>query len=275
MASLSSLSVVSKKISLSEIAAGDNTRGVEKNRRIPQGNCRHCIARHYCLPQYLNDRNLSRYEALIRHKTLHRGDRLFQQGEAFRSLYVVHSGSFKAYMISDDGEHQITGFHFQGEILGLDGVGRGEQVYNVDALETASVCELPYHAFEKLMAQVPELHKEFIRAASRELAREKSRMMVLGKMHAERKLAEFFLDLERTLYAKGKPLGQFTLSMTRHDIANYLGLAVETVSRLLTRFQLAGIVTIQRRNVRIVDREKLQSLLKNSKNAHLILDKIA
>ena len=272
MAVSTGLSVVERKTSLSEIVATDNTPPVKKHQSI---DCRHCIARHYCLPQYLNDYNLRRYEALLRHKTLHRGDRLFQQGDLFRSLFVVHSGSFKAYMISDDGEHQITGFHFQGEILGLDGVDGREQIYNVDALETASVCELPYHAFEKLMSQVPELRREFIRVISRELAREKNRMMVLGKMHAERKLAEFFLDVERTLYAKGKPLGNFTLSMTRHDIANYLGLAVETVSRLLTRFQNANIVMIQRRNVHIVDREKLESLLKNGKNAHLILDKIA
>ena len=237
-------------------------------------NCRNCIARPFCLNQRLNHSDLLEYESFIKHRTLRRGDRLFRQGEPLTSLYVIRSGSFKAYLMSDDGEQQITGFHFSGELLGMDGLRDGHQVCYADALETSSICELPYRSFEKLMDRIPLLRKEFIRYATAELAREKSALLVLGKMVAERKLANFFLDISSAMHDRGRSSSNFVLSMQRQDIGNYLGLAIETVSRLISRFQYAKLLEINHRQIRILDRPRLVALAK-SNDCYTPLDKSA
>lgn len=226
----------------------------------PEGNCNTCITRSHCLNKSLNRSDLQRYESLVKRRTLQKGHSLFRQGEQVNSLYIIHSGSFKAFLISDDGEQQITGFHFPGDLLGIDGLRDRHQIYHAEALETSSVCELPYHLLEQLMENIPALRAEFIRYISAELARGKNVMLVLGKMAAERKLATFFLDISAAMQSRGKARNDFILSMQRRDIGNYLNLSIETVSRLISRFQYAGMIKINHRHAEIIDRRRLEEI---------------
>jgi CRP/FNR family transcriptional regulator, anaerobic regulatory protein len=204
-------------------------------------------------------------------RVLRRGERLFAQGDNFQSLYIVQSGSAKAYVISEDGNQQITGFHYRGDLLGVDGLELGMQTYSVEALETSSICELSFSEFETLYANLPGLRRQFFKVVAGELAREKQRMLVLGKLYAEQRLAHFILDTAAHLKDRGLTNSEFMLTMTRHDIANYLGLAVETISRLLTRFDTANLIRVQHRQIRLLNPARLRALLYDTEEELVVL----
>lgn len=224
--------------------------------------CRSCSAASYCLCCRLGPTELELFESLPgSRRVLRRGERLFAQGDKFDALYIVQSGSAKAYVISEDGNQQITGFHHRGDLLGVDGMEQGMQSYSVEALETSSICELSFVEFEKIYAGLTGLRQQFFKVIASELAREKQRMLVLGKLYAEQRLAHFILDTAAHLKDRGLTHNEFVLTMTRHDIANYLGLAVETISRLLTRFDSAGLIRVQHRQIRVLNPVRLRALL--------------
>ncbi len=178
-------------------------------------------------------------------------------------FYVVHSGSVKTYVETASGEQQITGFHFPGALLGMDSIESEQHTYSVEALETSSICELKLPEFKQLTKTYPVLQQQLCKLMSHEIIHEQSMMLLLGKMSAERRLAYFLMDMSLSMQAHGLSANDFRLSMTRHDIANYLGLAIETVSRLLSYFQSMDMLDVARRNITILDRNILQSLIDN------------
>jgi len=225
-------------------------------RREKNNSCLNCITRKFCVSCELSHLELDEFEELSRHRrTLHKGERLFRQGDKFQSLSIIQSGSVKAYVISDDGEQQISGFHFPGELLGLDGVESGWQTYGAEALETSSICDLSFRQFDQLTEQFDSLRQEFYKNLGKQLAGAKRRMLILGRQHAEQRIASFILDIAARTGRRDD--GRVMFTMTRHDIANYLGLAVETVSRILTRFDLIGVVKTQHRSLQIQQLDKL------------------
>jgi len=235
----------------------NNIQAVPNNKQ----SCQSCLTRKYCLAKDLSAEDLQLSQSLMRrHRLLKKGERLFLQGDALQSLFIVRSGSVKTYYISDDGEQQVTGFHFPGQVLGVNGFENRVQTVSVEALETTSVCELNCDDFDRLCEKLPTFRHEFYRSIGRELAQDKRHMLVLGKLHADQRLADFILQIASLKKARGQVYGEFILSMARTDIANYLGVAGETVSRLLTRFQLDGLISIKRRVVTVVNLYKLQSL---------------
>lgn len=219
-----------------------------------------CYTRKHCVASTLCDAHMAQYGQLAKHRVLRKGQKLFQQGDDFQSVFVVQSGSIKAYMVADDGEEQITGFHFPGELLSADGMDSGRQPYTAEALETTSICEFSFKDFERLGKAEPEIEYELMRAMGKELSREKKRMMVLGRMRAEQRLANFILDTASEMRSRGQARDDFTFSMSRQDIANYLGLAVETVSRLLSHFATSDLIRVQRRKLQVLDADSLFSL---------------
>jgi len=230
-----------------------------------KSSCNNCLTYKHCLTRELDSRQLEEFDQRARRRrTLHKGELLFRQGDRFRSLFIVQSGAVKAYVISDEGEQQVSGFHFPGDLLGVDGIDRDMQTCNAEALETSSVCEVNFTEFRHLAEQVPSLQRQFFRLISRELGREKTQLLVLGKMHAEQRLAKFILDVYNDLQHRCLPNREFVFPMSRHDIANYLGLAVETVSRLLTRFDGAGLISVQHRRIRILANDRLHALVKGN-----------
>jgi len=195
-------------------------------------------------------------------RILARGERLFIQGDKFYSIYLVRSGTFKSYIIDDTGDRQITGFHFAADILGLDGVQSGRHGLEIEALETSSVCVVPFCKLEQGFGQNQSgLYRYLIGAASGSAYQQSYLLMLLGRLHAAQRLASFLLDISRKMGERGGSESEFHLTMPRYDIANYLGMAVETVSRLFKRFEKQNLIKVERRHLKIIDRDGLLDTL--------------
>lgn len=223
--------------------------------------CRDCSLHQVCLPVGVEPEELAELDRIIRQRRpLRRGEHLFRVGDPFDSLYVVRSGSVKTYAPVSDGREQITGFHLPGELMGLDAISRGQHPCGARALETSSVCEVPFEALENLGGRIPTLHHQIYHLMSREILQEEGHLLLLGRRGADERLASYLLNLSERLRRRGFSPSEFHLSMSRGDIGNYLGLAVETVSRTFTRFQERGLLSVERKHVRIREFEVLQEL---------------
>jgi CRP/FNR family transcriptional regulator len=178
-------------------------------------------------------------------------------GDRFNSLYVLHSGSAKSYVLSAAGEHQITGFHLPGELIGVDDLAANRRSFNLEMLETSSVCELPMDELDRQIAESSALRHRFLGLMGLMLTEEKHMLLTLGAFSAEQRFAYFLLSMSRRYGILGASTKEFNLSMPRNDIANYLGLVVETVSRIIRRFKDENLIEVQRRWIRILDHDKL------------------
>lgn len=209
--------------------------------------CGSCNLRELCLPCGIS--HDSGYAGLeFTRKRVKRGESLYRAGGAFDSLYAVRSGFFKSSLVLEDGRDQVTGFHMAGEVLGLDGIGTGRHAADAIALEDSEVCIIPATRLEE-----PTLQRQLQKVMSRELVRDQGVMMLLGTMRAEERLAAFLLNLSQRFVARGFSQCEFHLRMTRDEIGSYLGLSLETVSRLFSRFQDDGHIAVQQKHIRILD----------------------
>jgi CRP/FNR family transcriptional regulator len=220
--------------------------------------CRECSLNEICLPVGVGADDLERLDAIIdRKRPLGRGEHLFRTGDRFQSLYAVRSGSLKTYATSADGQEQVMGFLLPGELVGLDAIADGRHPLSAKTLETTSVCEIPFAQLESLSGQLPGLQHELLRAMSQEIRDDEQNMVVLGQKSAEERLAAFLVSLSNRFRRRGFSPNEFNLSMSRGDIGNYLGLALETVSRLFTRFQNEELLRVDRKHIELLDRDRL------------------
>lgn len=220
--------------------------------------CQECSLNGICLPVGIDKNDIEQLDAIIdRKRPLARGDHLFQIGDRFRSLYAVRSGSLKTYATSEDGQEQVMGFLLPGELVGLDAIASDCHPLAAKALETTSVCEIPFDQLEWLSSQLPDLQRQMLRVMSQEIQDDEQSMLALGQRSAEERLASFLVSLSNRYKRRGFSSTQFNLTMSRGDIGNYLGLALETVSRLFTRFQNEGLLKVERRHIELLDRDRL------------------
>lgn len=223
--------------------------------------CRDCGLFQLCLPVGIEAAELEQLDRIIkRRRPLRRGDHLFQVNTPFRSIYAVHSGSIKTYIPTADGNEQITGFHLPGELLGLDAISTRRHPCAAKALETTSLCEIPFEKLAELAKQIPSLQNQLLRILSQEILHDHSLLTLLGKRSAEERLAALLVSLSERYKQRHFSSTELTLSMSRNDIANYLGMVVETVSRLFTRFQEDGLLHVERKRVRILAPEQLSAV---------------
>ena len=221
--------------------------------------------RDLCLAEGLDAEALSQVDHLIAGRTrLRKGDTLFRAGERFTSLYAIRSGSCKTISLTEDGQDQVAGYHMAGEIIGTDGIGNDQYACQAVALEDTEVCALPFERLEALGRRHVRFQHNLHRLLSREIARQAKVMLLLGSMLAERRLAVFLLDLSDRYHARGYSSCEFVLRMTREEIGSYLGLKLETVSRLFSRFQRDGLVQVEGRVVKLLDRASLKQLVEGS-----------
>ncbi|HUL55480.1 MAG TPA: fumarate/nitrate reduction transcriptional regulator Fnr [Usitatibacter sp.] len=219
--------------------------------------CSTCNLRELCLPCGIKGNDYELFEEMIyTRKRVRRGDALYHSGGEFDSIYAVRSGFFKSSVVLEDGRDQVTGFHMAGEILGMDGIGTGSHAVDAIALEDSEVCVIPYARLAD-----PGLQRQLHKVMSRELVRDQGVMMLLGTMRAEERLATFLLNLSQRFVARGFSQHEFHLRMTREEIGSYLGLSLETVSRLFSRFQDDGLITVQQKHIRILDIPGLKSVV--------------
>ncbi|MES9843679.1 MAG: fumarate/nitrate reduction transcriptional regulator Fnr [Candidatus Sedimenticola sp. PURPLELP] len=224
--------------------------------------CKNCSLVTLCLPMGLEPDDVDKLDEIVkRNRPLHRGDHLFREGDKFHSLFVVKTGSVKTYAPSEDGGEQVLGFHLPGELIGLDAIEKEQHHCSAKVLETSAVCEIPFTNLEQLSSQVPSLQHQMYRLLSREIGHDEDMLTLLGKRSAEERLAAFLLSLSERFKRRGFSASDFYLSMSRHEIGNYLGLAVETVSRLFTRFQDEGLLKVERKHIQLLDFERLNRVI--------------
>lgn len=223
--------------------------------------CAQCSLSQLCMPRDLKHDEFDTLTSIIkRERPLEKGEPLFEMGQSFKSLYAIRTGSVKVFLPTNEGDEQIVGFHMPGELLGFDGMGHDNHSCSAVALESSSICELPFNRVHELCQQLPSLNDHFMAMMSNEIADEHAMMLMLAKKSAEARMATFLLNLSTRFKRRGFSTTQFNLTMSRHDIANYLGLAVETVSRIMTHMQDAGIINVDRRFVSIEDMAALRKL---------------
>jgi CRP/FNR family transcriptional regulator, anaerobic regulatory protein len=245
---------------------------IEKRMPTPRkhtAGCSNCNLRELCLPGGLDAEDLEHIDNLVyARRRLKRGEALYHAGSAFNALYTIRSGSFKTSLLDGEGREQVSGFFMGGEFLGLDGLGSDTYTGAAIALEDSEVCVLPYALIEQLAREIPALQRRLHAVLAREIVRDQGVMMLLGTMRSEQRLATFLLNLSARLVRRGYSSSEFHLRMTREEIGSYLGLKLETVSRLFSQFHDAGLIEVDHRHVRILDVLGLERL-RNERSARV------
>ncbi|CUB04003.1 fumarate/nitrate reduction transcriptional regulator Fnr [Marinomonas fungiae] len=224
--------------------------------------CQNCSLSALCLPIALADEDVNRLDQIIeRKRPLKKGEILFHQGEEFDSVFAVRTGTLKTYNITNSGEEQITGFYCPSELVGLSGIDENHYPVSAKALETTTVCEIPFSHLEQLSSQIPSLKHQLFRLMSRKICDDQQMMVLLGKKNADEKVASFLLNLSHRFKKRGYSATAYRLSMSRGEIGNYLGLAVETVSRVMTRFQKNGLIDVDGKEISIINLPEMEKLV--------------
>jgi len=227
----------------------------------PSGSCDQCSLKLLCLPVGLSESELWQLDEIVqRRRPIAKGQILFRMGAPFASVFAVRTGSLKTVLLSDDGTEQVTGFALAGELLGLDAINQGAHPVSAVALESTSICEIPFDKLDGLAGQLPGFRQHIMRTMSREIAADESLLALLGQRSAEQRLAAFLLSLSTRFHARGLVADRFCLSMSRADIANHLGLTQETISRLFTQFRKQGLIEIHTRDLHLLDMDSLHRI---------------
>lgn len=232
------------------------------NHQCPHNNtvsCGDCRLSSICLPISVKIDDIDRINNIVkRGRPLQKGEYLFRAGEEFSSVYAVRSGSLKTLTITDNGEEQITGFFLPGEVMGLDGIGHSKHTNSAIALETCAVCEIPFVQMTELSLQLPSLQQHFFQLMSKEITYEQQLVTLLSKNTAEERVASLLLSISSRNQRRHLSGTRFRLSMSRADIGNFLGLTVETVSRVFSRLQKLNIIEVDKKEIEIADLDALK-----------------
>ncbi len=224
--------------------------------------CSDCSLADLCLPHGMDAADIEALDkAVKRQSPLQPGQHVYRAGDAGTSLFAVRSGCLKSYCTTEDGDEQVLGFTLPGELVGLDGLNDGHYASSSIVLETSSVCALPYTQLENLCNSLPSLHRQVMHIIGKEVTADQEMLMLLGKRSAEQRLAAFLVSLSRRYKSRSLSATEFNLPMSRQDIGNYLGLAIETVSRLFALFQEEGLLRVNRRQIVLTDLDSLKVMV--------------
>ncbi len=243
------------------LAATDDNSALKPCGHEYHVSCSNCRLNSICLPLALEKDDIAQLDEIIqRSKPLQKHQHLYREGDGFQSIYAVRSGSLKAYKTTDDGREQVTGFYFPGEIIGMDGISNNAHASSAKALETAAVCEIPFSGLERLSSMMPSLQRHFFQLMSREITEDQMLITLLSKNAADERVAALMLSISARNARRKLSTTQFRLPMSRVDIGNYLGLTVETVSRVFSRMQKLGILCVDNKEIRILDLPALKKM---------------
>lgn len=216
--------------------------------------CAECSLQQLCLPAGIEGDDLRRLEAVVqRRRPLEPGERLFRIGDALQSVFVTSEGAFKTIGINEAGEEHVLGFHLPGELFGLDAIGTGYHRCEAIALGRARVCELRFSELATAASQLPSLQMQLLRVMGQSSDRDQDHLDVLTRRQASERIALFLQGLSERYRRIGQSCDEFQLPMSRDEIARYLGLALETVSRSFSRLHEEGVIAVRGRRVRIID----------------------
>jgi CRP/FNR family transcriptional regulator, anaerobic regulatory protein len=213
------------------------------------------------------DAVLAEVVSLGRLRIVTEGTAIHRAGDPFRSVFFVTSGAAKRSLVQEDGREQILGFPMPGDILGMEAIDAGTHSTTVIALDLCAIIEIPFEAIEALAAENPAVARFLYQRMSAALRDEHGWMAALGLLNADERVAAFLLDLSQRFSARGFSARRFMLRMTRAEIGSFLGLTLETVSRVFSRFQKLGLLNVTRRDIELVDMAALSNLA-HSKALH-------
>ncbi len=221
-------------------------------------NCSNCSMSGFCLPKGLGRADLEIIDNIFTQRRLvQKGNTIFDQGKRSGCIYAVRSGSVKSLTTIKNGEEQILGFHLPGELIGFDGLNNQIHSCTAVALDTSTICVFPLDDLNQLCTKIFKLHSRLLGLIRDEIIRAHIMFGLLAKSNPEQRLATFFVNLSDRLSARGNSSLAFELTMSRYDIGSYLGLADETVSRVISKFRDYGYVKAKRRNITILNYESL------------------
>ena len=220
--------------------------------------CAQCSLHVLCLPAGIGSSDLQQLDEIVRNRRpLEPGENLFRSGQALSSLYVAREGAFKTVATNEEGETQVIGFHLPGELMGLDALGSGHHACDAEALTRATVCEVPLPQLESICAKLPGLQHQLLRIIGQGINRDQSHMEMLGRRQAAERVALFLHGLSERYKLLGRSGDMFVLPMSREDIASFLGMVIETVSRTLTKMQDDGVIAVRGRQVRLLQQRQI------------------
>jgi CRP/FNR family transcriptional regulator len=223
--------------------------------------CSNCNLLKKCMPLGLNNYELTRIDGLVSQRIrVKRGHDLSRLKNGQPSLYIIRTGYFKTVISTNDGRDQVLGFHMAGDSIGL--AGELSELYScqVIALEDSTVCIVPFSNVEEIANSVKGLHSHIRHLYSLEINRENSVMLFLGSMNSEERVATFLLKLSASHEERGFSPIDLNLKMSRYDIASYLGLKHETVSRTLAKFIKSKLIILNLRELKILNLVALNSI---------------
>lgn len=223
--------------------------------------CSTCAFGSVCLPQGVDKAALNELHCLVEHTgPYHAGDHVFRTGDRFGAIYAVRAGIVKTCLVDDEGREQVLGFHLPGEMIGLNAIHPAKYPCNAIALDDVQVCRFSFPALAMLATRIPGVQQQLFRLLSEDIGKAS---LLAGDHSADERLAAFLIGLAERHATRNFAPSTLRLAMPRSDIANYLRLASETVSRVLRRFQDKGLIAVEGRDVRIVDADALRHLARN------------
>ncbi|WP_454738325.1 helix-turn-helix domain-containing protein [Cupriavidus necator] len=229
--------------------------------------CSTCPLGRFCLPNDLDPAELPALDAVAhRRLRLKKGALVYRVGDPVMAIYAVRLGTLKSHVATEDGRSQIVGFHLQGEILGMDSVFAPVHLSSATALEDTQLCVLPVSALRAALPRLPSLRRQLVLALAQEAQHDRVMMTTIGLMTAEERLVAFLLGLSKRLSARGFAANEFVLRMSREEIGSYLGLKLETISRLLSRLAEAGMIAVHHRRIRLLQPDALRSIHRRSRS---------
>ncbi|GAB6197313.1 helix-turn-helix domain-containing protein [Lysobacter xanthus] len=227
--------------------------------------CAQCSLQELCLPAGIGREDLEKLDEIVKRKRpVEPGERLFHQGDAMGSVFVARDGAFKTVLVNENGDEQVIGFHLPGELIGLDALGTGEHRCEAVALTRSNVCEVPFNDLSGVAARVPGLQRQLMRVIGQSVGRDQDHREILVRRQANERIALFLHGLSERLQKIGETGDRIRLPMSREDIARFLGLALETVSRGFTRLQEDQVISVYGRKVEILDMDELERLAHGS-----------
>jgi CRP/FNR family transcriptional regulator len=220
--------------------------------------CSTCAFSQACLAEGYDKSALRDLHVLVDHVgPYHEGEHLFREGDEFTAIAAVRAGMVKTYVLDPSGQEQVLGFFLPGEVIGLSAISQSRYPCNAVALDTVMLCRFSFPKMATLATRMPGLQAQLFRLLSQDIGKA---ALLAGDYSADERMAAFLMSLSRRYAERGFSARAFNLAMTRTDIANYLRLAPETVSRILRRFQDEGLLRVERRELELLDMPRMEAL---------------
>jgi CRP/FNR family transcriptional regulator len=223
--------------------------------------CSTCAFSAACLERGYDKSHLRELHVLVQHiGPFREGEHIFREGDPFTAIAAVRAGTVKTYVTDSEGREQVLGFFLPGEIIGLNAISQARYPCNAVALDSVLLCRFSFPNIAALATRMPGLQEQLFRLLSLDIGKAS---LLAGNFTADERMAAFLISISRRYAARGFSATRFRLTMSRTDIANYLRLAAETVSRVFRRFQDEGVIAVERREIELCKPDAIEELARN------------